>query len=128
MNRQNQKEMIMELDRQFDRETAKGGLKAWVSYFARDGVMVMSQGEDIVGPDAIQTYMSRAFSLPGFSLRWEPVDTKISCDETLAYTYGSYVRKYKDENGSEIVATGKYTTIWQLQEDKSWKIVLDIGN
>jgi len=33
-----------------------------------------------------------------------------------------------DKDGTPIFAKGKYTTIWKLQKDGSWKVVLDMGN
>lgn len=125
---QNVKDMLMELDRQFDKTTSTGGVDAWVSYFAHDGVMVVSQGEDIKGREEIRKSMEGAFSLPGFSLRWEPIDASVSNDGSLGYTYGKYVRRYLDKKGVEIISTGKYTTVWQRQEDNSWRVILDIGN
>lgn len=118
--------MLLELDRQFDRDTAVGGGKTWASYFAEDGVMVGTV--DIKGREAIYNQIGKSFSLPGFSLRWEPTDARISEDGSLGYTYGNYVRKYLNQEGEEVSSTGRYTTIWQKQEDNTWKIVLDIGN
>jgi ketosteroid isomerase-like protein len=122
------KDMLMELDKKFDKDTSVGGVDAWVSYFAENGVMVISQGEDIKGREAIHNYMKGAFSLPEFSLRWQPIDGKISEDGTLGYTYGKYLRRYLDTEGKEIVSTGKYTSVWQKQAEGDWKISLDIGN
>ncbi|MDF2889842.1 MAG: hypothetical protein K0R80_209 [Clostridia bacterium] len=122
------KHRLLELDRQFDRDTSIGGLETWVSYFAEDGVMVASQGEDIKGREAIYNAMIKSFSLPSYSLRWEPIDAKISEDGSIGYTYGKYVRKYTEDDGNEAISTGKYTTVWQKQGDGSYKIVLDIGN
>ncbi|SHI84150.1 YybH family protein [Lutispora thermophila] len=127
-NSKNLRRFLMDLDRQFDKDTSTGGIDAWVSYFADDGVMVLSQGDDLKGRQEIYKSMERAFSLPEFSLRWEPIDAKVSEDGSLGYTYGKYVRRYLDDKGDEVLATGKYTTVWQKQRDGSWKIVLDIGN
>lgn len=121
-------QMLMELDRQFDLDTSIGGVEAWASYFAEDGVMVVSQDEDIKGKEAILIAMEKSFSLPSFSLRWEPTDGKVSEDGTMGYTYGKYIRKYKNNEGIEITSTGKYISIWQRQKDGLWKISLDIGN
>jgi len=125
---ENNKDMLIDLDRQFDTDTSIGGVETWVSYFAEDGVMVVSEGEDIKGRKAIYDAMLKSFSRCGYSLRWEPIDAKISDDGSLGYTYGMYVRKYSDEKGNEIISKGKYTTVWQKQRDTSWKVVLDIGN
>lgn len=122
------KEMIMELDRQFDKETSVGGVEVWASYFTQESVMIIAHGEDIKGRENICNYMVKSFSLPGFSLRWEPIDAKISEDGGLGYTYGRYLRKYIDAKGNEISSIGKYTTVWEHQGDKTWKIILDIGN
>ncbi len=122
------KNKLMELDRQFDLETSTGGLEVWVSYFAEYGVMVMGQSQDRVGKESIRQAMKPAFELPGFSLRWKPLDADISEDGTLGYTYGSYVRTYRNEAGERIEGTGKYTSVWKKQSDGQWKIVLDIGN
>lgn len=119
---------LMDLDRQFDQDTFERGLEAWASYFAEDGVMVVGKGTDIIGPTAIQKEMASAFSMPGFNLRWEPIDSDISVDGTLGYTYGTYIRQIEDPEGNVVETTGKYTTIWKLQPNRQWKIVLDIGN
>ncbi len=119
---------LMDLDRQFDHDTSVGGVEAWASYFAQDGVMIVGKGIDIIGPSAIRNEMESAFSMPGFNLRWEPIDSDLSVDGTLGYTYGKYVRQIKDPEGNVVESTGKYTTIWKLQPNRQWKITLDIGN
>jgi len=65
-NNEDLKHCIMDFDRQFDMDTAIGGVAAWVSYFADDGVMVVGHGGDIKGKEAILAHMARPFSLPGF--------------------------------------------------------------
>lgn len=128
MNNESLKEMLITLNRQFDQETAIGGLETWVSYFAEDSVMVMATGNDVKGKTAIKELMAKPFALPGFSLRWEPIDCTVSDDGSLGYTYGKYVRRHLNNDGNEVISTGKYTTVWKRQNDSSWKIILDMGN
>lgn len=72
--------------------------------------------------------MARSFALPRFSLRWKPTDCRVSEDGSMAFTYGQYERRYQNSEGEIITATGRYTTIWSMQSDGEWKIILDIGN
>ena len=46
----------------------------------------------------------------------------------LGYTWGTYEFHSKDKSGSPTTDYGKYTSIWKLQKDGSWKVVLDMGN
>ena len=61
-------------------------------------------------------------------LTWSPVGTDISAGGDLGYTYGNYEFHSKDKDGKPIVEHGKYTSIWKKQKDRSWKVVLDMGN
>jgi len=116
MNRSKEglRELLMQLDRDFDDMTSKSGVDGWVSYFAEDGVVVTSKS-DIKGKEAIRSEMSKVFSL------------KVSDGGDLGFTYGKYKRSYIDSEGKLISSTGKYTSIWKKQVDGSWKIILDIG-
>jgi ketosteroid isomerase-like protein len=119
-------EALKEADRQFDAATAREGIEGWVSYFAEDGIMMPGGHDLIVGKTAIREYESKAFALPGFALRWEPIDAGVSGD--LGYTYGVYKTAKNGPDGQQVFSYGKYATIWRKQRDRSWKIALDIGN
>jgi len=60
---------------------------------------------------------------PNNRLTWTPVGGDISASGDLGYTYGTFEFRAKDK-----VDYGKYTSIWKLQKDGSWKVVLDMGN
>jgi ketosteroid isomerase-like protein len=61
-------------------------------------------------------------------LTWTPVGADMAASGDLGYTYGTYEFASKDKDGKEVVNHGKYTSIWKLQTDGSWKVVLDMGN
>jgi ketosteroid isomerase-like protein len=61
-------------------------------------------------------------------LLWAPVGADISSSGDLGYTYGTYEFHSKSKDGKASVEYGKYTSIWKLQRDGNWKIVLDMGN
>jgi ketosteroid isomerase-like protein len=51
----------------------------------------------------------------------------VAASRDLAYTVGTW-QVSKKENPEEVLATGKYVTVWRKQKDGSWKAVADIGN
>ncbi len=122
------REELMALDREFCRQVAVGGSKAWASFFADSGIMVSGQGENIVGPDAIRLAMETFLDTKGNSLIWQPSDGLMSDDESLGYTHGTYIRRTLDEAAKVLESRGKYTSIWQRQEKGHYKVTLDIGN
>jgi ketosteroid isomerase-like protein len=117
---------LLETDRAFDSETAQNGTAGWISHFAPDGIMLPAGAGILVGRESIRKTISKALESPGFSLRWEPIDGEVSGD--LGYTYGvsKTIRAGADNQPS--VSYGKYVTIWRRQPDRSWMVILDIGN
>jgi ketosteroid isomerase-like protein len=112
-----QREMLIQMDREFDEATARGGSEAWASYFAEDGIM-MPAGENLVtGRTAVQESMAQVFADPKFVLRWEPLGAEVTGN--TGYTYGLS----RSSSGY-----GKYVAIWKKQRDNSWKIAIRISN
>ena len=58
------------------------------------------------------------------SLDWEPLGGAVSASGDLAYTYGDY----ETRNGDEVIARGRYVTVWRKGEDGVWRVLTDIGN
>jgi len=87
----------------------------------------MNGGMDFISGDgAVAEYLS---TWPdGIRLSWEPVAAMISESGDLGFTRGTYVSVTNDEDGNDVMHYGKYTSIWQRQDDGSWKFVLDGGN
>jgi ketosteroid isomerase-like protein len=123
-----ERQALMQADRDFDKATAETGVEGWVSYFAEDGQMFPAGAEIVSGRAAIREAMAPAFKNPGFSLRWKPLGADVSRAGDLGYTYGTYVAKKPGPQGQAVERHGKYVSIWKKQADGSWKIVVDIGN
>ena len=117
---------LLDVDRAFDADTARNGVEGWVAHFAPGGIMMPAGGDMVVGQPAIREFISKAFSAPGFALRWEPVEGGISGD--LGYTYGISKVTRTGKDGKPQISYGKYVTIWQKQRDGTWQVAVDIGN
>lgn len=123
-----EREVLLQLDRDFDKDTAEKGAEGWAAYFAENGAMLPSGGHPIIGPEAIRNYMAGTVANPDFSLRWRPLKAEIWIPADLGYTLGRWERKAKNKEGKTEVLRGTYVTIWKKQTAGSWKIILDTGS
>jgi len=120
-------EVLMEADRAFDAAVAAGGTDAWVSWFAEDGAMIQPGLGEVRGHAAVRQTMG-ALDDANVSLRWQPERADIAASGDLGWTTGSYVSEVSTPDGTTQRATGRYVSIWRLQADGTWKVVMDLGN
>ncbi len=119
--------VLMEADRAFDAAVAEGGSEAWGGWFAEDGALVQEGRGEIRG--RIQVREAVAFlDIPDASLRWTPTRADIAASGDLGWTTGTYVSESPGPAGETRRAEGVYVSIWRLQADGSWKVVMDLGN
>jgi ketosteroid isomerase-like protein len=120
-------EMLKQLEGEFMRSAAEKGSLGYMSYYAEDSVEVPNGGPLIQGKAEIAKGMG-FLDDKNNRLLWTPVGADISQSGDLGYTYGNYEFHAIDKAGKPVVEYGKYTSIWKLQKDGSWKVVLDMGN
>ena len=119
--------VLLAADSAFDAAVATGGSAAWVEWFAPDGAMIQAGAGEIRGLDAIRDavgYLDEA----GTSLRWSPERAEIAVSGDLGWTTGGYVVTSTGADGSETRGEGRYVSIWRLQPEGAWKVVMDLGN
>lgn len=120
-------ETLKHLEGEFMKAAAEKGAQGYMSYYADDAVELPNGAPLIQGKTEIAKTMGFLDDKKS-SLTWMPIGGDISSGGDLGYTYGSYEFRSKDKEGKEHVEHGKYTSIWKLQKDGSWKVVLDMGN
>jgi ketosteroid isomerase-like protein len=118
---------LKQLEGEFMKAAAEKGSQGYLFYYAEDAVEVPNGAPLIRGKVNIAKGMG-FLDHPDTRLVWTPVDGDISSSGDLGYTYGTYEFHSKDKDGKAHVEHGKYTSIWKLQKDGSWKVVLDMGN
>lgn len=118
---------LKQLEADFMKAAADKGSQGYLSYYADDSVEVPNGGPLIQGKANIAPGMS-FLDDKNNRLLWTPVGADISASGDLGYTYGTFEFHSKDKEGKSTVDYGKYTSIWKLQKDGSWKVVLDMGN
>jgi len=117
---------LIEADHAFDSATSEKSMDGWMEWLLPDAVLMPAGQNMLVGQTAIHDFAVKAFAMPGFAMRWEPVDAGASGD--LGYTYGVSKVTRTGTNGKPSISYGKYLTIWRKQRDRSWKVALDISN
>ena len=118
---------LKRLEGEFMRAAAERGSQGYMSYYADDAVEVPNGAAIIHGKVEIAKGMG-FLDDKNNQLIWTPVGADSSASGDLGYTYGNYEFHSKDKDGKPSVEYGKYTSIWKLQQDGSWKVVLDMGN
>ena len=117
--------MLIKADRDFSAMSEKLGMhKAFLSFFADSGVMLRNNAYPLKGKGALAELFIKN-SDTSFVLTWEPVFEKIAGSGELGYTYGIFTSTVR---ATGEVERGTYVTIWEKQNDGSWKFVLDTGN
>ena len=116
--------ILLKTDRDFSDMSVKEGMfKAFLAYVADDGVVLRDNSFPDIGKSSMEKRFSGKYDTT-FILSWEPLFEKISKGGDLGYTYGLHTNT--DKKSGEITK-GTYVTIWQKQQDGSWKFVLDTG-
>ncbi|MGA2745290.1 MAG: nuclear transport factor 2 family protein [Candidatus Sulfotelmatobacter sp.] len=120
-------ETLKQLEGEFMKAAIERGSQGYMSYYADDSVEVPNGGPLIQGKVEIAKGMGFLDDRSN-QLLWTPVGADISASGDLGYTYGTFEFHSKNKEGKPVVDYGKYTSIWKLQKDGSWKVVLDMGN
>jgi ketosteroid isomerase-like protein len=61
-------------------------------------------------------------------LQWEPERADIAASGDLGWTTGRFVSEGPGPDGTTVRVEGIYVSIWRLQPDGTWKVVMDLGN
>ena len=114
---------LLELDGRLGESVAKGGGKAFATWFAPDAVTLNNGQPPVQGRTNIAG--TATWSAADYQLTWSPHGASMGPSNDMGYTWGSYEGHSKDRNGQPVTTTGRYITIWRKQADGSWKIALE---
>jgi len=120
------KALLFELEAKFAQETARGGGRAFATWFAEDATTLSNGQAPVHGSEAIArqaTWLAK-----DYQLTWTPTDAVMSPGGDMGYTWGHYEGRSRGADGNEKVTTGRYMTIWRKERDGSWKVLLDASN
>jgi len=113
-------------DKQFNADTRSQGLEGWLRWFAADGYV--GNDPSVRGADALRRFYTGLFSHKDLKFEWSPSHAEMFPSNNMGYTTGRYSLSFTDEKGAKVSRTGNYLTIWQKQQDGSWKVMSDFGS
>jgi ketosteroid isomerase-like protein len=117
---------LFKLEAEFAADTAKGGGKAFASWFADDAVTLSTKQAAVLGKTAIAADAN--WDASQYQLTWTPQGGQMSSAGDMGFTWGHYEGRSKDHNGNPVKSTGRYMTVWKKMPDGSWKVALDSSN
>jgi ketosteroid isomerase-like protein len=107
---------------------ASATLDGHMNYVMDNAVILAPNQPMMSGKDAIRKEMEEMYQMPGFTVKWEPKTVEVAGSGDLGYTMGSYKLTWNDTTGNQMTDTGKYLSIWKMQDDGSWKVSADMFN
>lgn len=104
------------------------GLDGIVSYLSDDAVLIPPGRTPVRGKREIRRYMAAGLETPGFRVDWETLDVRVAPSGEVAYLTQRTRIAAQDSTGREVTFRGRGVTIWELDENGSWRCVLYIWN
>jgi len=124
-DREAMKKEVYETEKAFEAMAAEKGIAEAFAHFAAENGVIKRMNDSIIsGKSAIRDYYNRA-KLHNATVNWTPDHIAVSNDGTMAWTYGRFTWKIVREEGDTVVTKGIFHTVWERQEDNSWKYVWD---
>ena len=114
---------LLTLEEQFAEETAKGGGKAFATWFAEDAITLSNGKPAVLGRGAIAR--EAAWDPKEYTLAWTAEGAQMGPSNDMGFTWGRYTGTSKDPEGKPIVTSGRYITVWRKLPSGAWKVALD---
>lgn len=117
---------LLDADRAFAaRAQTAGAAAAFADFMAEDGKLLGAAAEPVIGTAAIFEVM---VALPeNAEISWAPVEAVVAESGELGFTWGDYRLSAPGADGSTVVETGRYLTVWRKDAQGRWRGVIDIG-
>ena len=128
INIEKEKESLMQLCKDWSNLIKTGDTDKIMEGWANDAIMMAPGFPPLRGRDAIRNYVEEGNKIPGFGIRWEPLEAHISETGDMAYLIERNEITVSDSIGNPIKSYNKVVTIWKKQPDGKWKNVVDMWN
>jgi ketosteroid isomerase-like protein len=113
---------LIKLEGEFSDDVAKGGGKAFASWFADDGITLSNGKPPVRGRDAIAAVAT--WNPVDYQLTWYAEGAQMGPNSLSGFTWGHYTSTAKDKNGQPVSLSGRYITVWKKVKGQ-WKVALD---
>lgn len=110
----------------FSQSAENRDLQAFRSFIDADARFVSNQV--VRGVDAVAEAWAVFFTDAGPTIKWRPKVIEVLENNTLALSRGPYRVVSKDADGNIVESWGTFNSVWRVNEDGQWRVVLDAGN
>lgn len=127
----NQSSAVAELkaaDAALQKAVEKRDLEGIVSFYSERAVLLPTAEPMVSGKAAIREEWKHILSIPDFANAASMTGVEVSSGGDMGYTIGTYRSVMAGEDGTQVTEPGKWVSIWKLQPDGAWRIVVDIYN
>jgi ketosteroid isomerase-like protein len=121
-------EKLMQLSKDWSELVKTGDLELILEGWADDAIMMAPNMPPLKGKDAIKAYVEEGLKIPGYSIRWEPLEVHVSDCGDMAYMIERNEIIVNDTLGNPMASYNKTVTVWRKQADGSWNNVIDMWN
>jgi uncharacterized protein (TIGR02246 family) len=97
----------------------------FASFYAQDGVVMLSNAPDMRGAAAIREGIAGMMQDPAFALSFEANDVVVAKAGDLAYETGTYAMTMTGPDKKPASEKGHYVVVWRKQADGAWKVAVD---
>lgn len=119
---------LMRISSEWSQVAASGDLEATLAYWADDAVMMPPGTPPLKGKQAIREFLEASANIPGFAVRWEPLEAHVSPSGDFAYLLERNEFSFQDSTGVQVTEWNKVVTVWRKEADGSWRNVIDMWN
>lgn len=118
------KKEIFDTEKAFEKMAAEKGIAAAFHHFADEHAVIKRENDTlIIGKDNIRAYYEKRVS--NATVNWTPDFIDVAECGTLGYTYGKFVWRIPNDEGTATEIKGVFHTVWKRQQDNTWKYVWD---
>ena len=126
--RADEAQRLMEISREWSRAAAGGDVDAIMNYWADDAVVMMAGLPTFAGKDAIRAYVTESYAIPGFAIRWTPLEAHVSASGDMGYIVEQTEVTLPDAEGAPTTHRFRAVSIWRKNDARGWRNVVDISN
>ena len=119
---------LMETSREWSQVAQSRDVERILAYWAEDAV-ILSPGEpERRGKAAIRAYLRDSLEVPGFRVRWEPLEATVAASGDLGYLVERTEVTVTGPEGQPVTQQFRALTVWRKNADGAWRNIVDISN
>lgn len=117
---------MMKADRDFNQAAADRDMDRFLSLVSDTAAFDSAEGR---GREAVRKAWAPLFEKDAkTTLTWAPAKAESLVAGDVGYTVGTWERHTGDAQGSAVVRTGQYLTVWRKEKDGVWRATFDTGS